>query len=93
MNNLLLPVNDEFIDTVAKAIARNRMHQDASSELEGLIGIRIDDLNSLESTFDKIFEGIWGGAGADAERQKLQYRSDARAAIAAINLKLLISTV
>jgi len=91
MNNLLLPVNDEFIDTVAKAIARNRIHQDASSELKDIIGFGLEDSDRLETTFDNIFERLWGGTTQHDENQKDQYRADARAAIAAINLKLLTS--
>ena len=92
MNNLLLPVNDEFIEIVAKAIAKNRMHQDASLALQDLIGIGLNDSDSLELTFDKIFERLWSGNTAHDEGQKDQYRSDARAAVAAINLKLLVSS-
>jgi hypothetical protein len=91
MNNLLLPVNDEFIEGVAKAIARNRMHRDASDALEDMIGIGLDDLDRLELTFDRIFERLWSGSSPHDEQQKDQYRSDAKAAIAAINLKLLTS--
>jgi len=68
------------------------MHQDASMHLKDLIGVGLDDSDKLESTFDKIFEGLWNGTSAHDEKQKDQYREDARAAIAAINLKLLTST-
>lgn len=92
MNNLLLPVNDDFVEVVAKAIARNRMYQDASAAMEDMIGIRLEAADQLESTFEKIFDRLWSGTSAHDERQKAQYRSDAKAAIAAINLKLLVSS-
>ena len=92
MDNLLLPVNDAFVDTVARAIAKNRMHRDASAALENIIGVGLGDSDRLESTFDTIFEGLWNGTTQHDEEQKDQYRADARAAIAAINLKLLISS-
>lgn len=91
MNNLLLPVNDDFVEIVAKAIARNRMHQDASSALEDLIGVGLEESDRLENTFDNIFERLWNGTTQHDEKQKDQYRADAKAAIAAINLKLLTS--
>jgi len=91
MGNLLLPANDEFVDTVARAIARSRIYHDASTALENMIGIGISDSESLESTFDTIFDRLWNGTSPHDENQKNQYRTDARAAIAAINLKLLTS--
>jgi hypothetical protein len=91
MDNLLLPVNDEFIDITARAIARNRIYQEASSALENMIGVGIGDSDRLEATFNSIFDNLWNGTSQHDEEQKSQYRADARAAIAAINLKLLTS--
>lgn len=91
MDNRLLPANDAFVDTVAKAIAKGRMYRDASLAMKDMIGVGIEDSERLESTFDRIFDSLWSGTSAQDENQKNLYRDDARAAISAINLKLLTS--
>jgi hypothetical protein len=92
MNNYMLPTDDEFVETVARAIARDRLHRDASAAMQELIGVPLEDSTVLEGSFDRVFEALWRGTSPQDMRQKGEYRADARAAIAAINLKMLTST-
>ena len=89
MSGYLLPTNDDFVDVVAKAIAKNRIYEEASSTMEDMIGVGIASSSQLESTFEAVFDALWNGHRPLDERQRSQYRTDARAAISAINLKLL----
>ena len=87
----LVPTDDEFVESIAKTIARNRMHLDVSNEMEEMIGISLETSESLESTFDEIFNNLWSGTSSTDARQRNLYKSDALAAIRAINLKLITS--
>jgi hypothetical protein len=89
MRDYLVPTNPDFIEEIAKSIARSRMMSDASGELEQIAGIRLEDNELLESEFDNIFETLWNTAGSESDSEKAKYRSDAEAAIRAINLKLI----
>lgn len=91
MNNYLLPVNNDFVELVAKAIAKDRMRRDVSTELNSIIGVELESSDNLESASEQLFDRLWSMTGARDENQKSHYRSDAKAAIAAINLKLLTS--
>lgn len=87
----LIPADNNFVDHIARTIARSRMHFDASEAMEKMIGIPLDDSQRLESSFDKIFEDLWSGKTETDERQRQSYRADALAVIGAINLKLMTS--
>lgn len=91
MPNYLIPADDAMVEVAAKAICRNRMRQDADYELKSIFGQGLDDIDSFEQAFERIFEQIWAGKTEYDELQRTQYREDARAVISAINLKLLIS--
>jgi hypothetical protein len=91
MSNYLIPADDAIIEVAAKAICRNRMRQDADHELKSVFGQGLDDLESFDQAFERIFEQIWAGKSEYDELQRTQYRDDARAVISAINLKLLIT--
>ena len=92
MTGYLIPSTDVFVDDVAKAIARNRLKNEAAAELESTTGIRMDDVSGIELTFDRIFDQLWSSPGITAETQRKNYREDAAAAIRAINLKLITTT-
>ena len=91
MSQYLIPLDKEFVEEVAKAIARDRLHQDASDTLYNMVGMSLDSPDYPEITLDKIFDRIWSNNSPSNEKQKEGFRQDARAAIRAINLKLLIS--
>lgn len=92
MNNYMLPSDDDFVEHVARAIARDRLYRDASATVQDMIGVPIENVESLEGTFNRVFDALWAGDGEVDRRNKNEYRADARAAIAAINLKILTST-
>jgi 3-oxoacyl-(acyl-carrier-protein) synthase len=89
MVNFMLPVDDIFVEAVAKAIAKNRMERDSADMVYNMIGKRIDKLPKFEESLDRMFEKLWNGTDEDDLFQKEQYREDARAAIRTINLRLL----
>lgn len=89
MNNYMLPTDDEFVETVARAIAHGRLFRDASNVVEQAMGVEVSKSEQIETAFDRIFEALWAGTTPTDLRNKDEYRQDARAAIAAINLKML----
>ena len=92
MNDYLLPTDEDFVDSIAKAIAKNRILGDASAIVENMMGTKTEITEALESLFDPIFENLWTGETEHDAIQRKMYREDAKAAIAAINLKLLTMT-
>lgn len=89
MNTYMLPTDAEFVETIAKAIAKNRLYNDAAATMENMIGVKLVGDEKLEETFSGIFERLWAGTDPADIHQKDLYRQDAKSAIAAINLKLL----
>lgn len=85
----MLPTTDDFVEAVAKSIARDRMYREASDALEEMVGIRIEAVDRLNNSFDPVFERVWQGTSELDNEQRESYMADARAAISAINLKLL----
>lgn len=92
MTGYLIPSTDAFVEDVAKAIARNRLRNESSVELESSTGLKMEDIPDIEATFDRIFDQLWNSSGTVADNQRKSYREDATAAIRAINLKLITST-
>lgn len=88
MSNYLLPADNEFIDSVAKAIAKNRLLIETSAILNDIVGVSLNTEIDIEKIVNPMFDAVWDSV-IDADEQLNLYRSDARAAIAAINLKLL----
>jgi hypothetical protein len=94
MNKYLLPTDDAFIEDVARAIAKNRLIGDAGVIVDKILGVetKIDMTETMEGMFDPIFDALWAGQTPNDEQQRIMYRADARAAVSAINLKLLTMT-
>lgn len=89
MNNYMIPVNEKFVEEVAKAIARDRLQRDASHTVEQMLGKNPTITKNIEAVFDRVFDKLWEGTSDADNAQKEGYRSDAIAAIRLINLKLL----
>jgi len=89
MNNYLLPTDAEFLEFVAKAIARNRLLSEVEIVIDQAIDVSPDIEEALDSMFTPIFDRLWSGDSDNDQYQRKMYREDARAAISAINLKLL----
>lgn len=87
----LLPNDDDFVDQVAKSIARTRWEREAGEYLREELGetMKFVPPADLEASLDKVFNGLWNGKTKNDEEQRNNYRSEALAAISAINLKLL----
>jgi hypothetical protein len=56
-----------------------------------MVGAELAENPIINRSFDSVFEKLWAGNSPHDELQKSMYRSDARAAISAINLKILIN--
>jgi len=93
MNTYFIPTDPEFVEAVAKAIARGRVQKNATEAVQDIIGKEIQ-LNgkSFEKTLDTVFERLWQGKSDMDKQQREDYMNDALAAISAINLKLITST-
>jgi hypothetical protein len=89
MITYLIPADDGFVESIARTIARNRMDEFAIKEIESIPNLPAGALLSMEGPVDHIFEDSWASTDEDDVRQREGYRSDALAAIRAINLKLL----
>ncbi len=89
MNNYLVPVDEKFVEEVAKAIAKDRMQRNASNTVEHMLGKNPAITKNLEAVFDRVFDKLWEGNSEADNLQKDGYRNDAIAAIRLINLKLL----
>ena len=87
--NILLPTDINFIEQVAKAIGRERMHRDAVDLLEKSIGLTLPDTPDLDRRFDKEFEYLWTSSNEDCVWNRENYMADATTAINKINLLLL----
>lgn len=93
MNTYFIPTDTEFVEDVAKAIARNRVHKEASSAIREILGKDMEQKNiSYDRMLDLVFEKLWSGNSPTDKKQKENYMNDAMAAISAINLKLITST-
>ena len=88
----MIPSSDEFVEIVAKSIARNRLYREASTVIQESFGVPTDSITNLSDSIDKIFEKLWVGISEHDEHERNLYREDARAVISAINLKLLTMT-
>lgn len=86
----LIPLDPVYIESIAKAICRNRIYIESSRELFRMQGTNIADTEILEIVFDNMFETLWGGTSEKDEFKRKQYMEDAVAAISAINLNLLV---
>jgi hypothetical protein len=91
MNNYLVPVNEEYIEYIAKAIARDRFYRDVEGSMQEMRGMKGVSESQLEQAFEEAFDRVWFGGNIQDERSKQNYRMAATSAIRAINLKLLIS--
>ncbi len=91
--NIMLPTNDEFIEQVAKAIGRDRLHRDASDLLESALGIKLTNTDNIEARFDKEFERLWYSTDDESVWNRESYEADAIAAINRINLLLLTTVI
>ena len=87
MTQYLIPSDDEFVEFIARTIARERLMDEASY----ILRIQIDDVEELEKRFDRMFDRVWSSQTTDGGDQRAGYMKEARAVISAINLKLLTS--
>ena len=91
MNNYLVPVSEEFIEHIAKAIARDRFYRDVEDSMQEMKGMKNITESQVDQAFEEAFDRVWFGGSVQDERSKQNYRMAATSAIRAINLKLLLS--
>jgi hypothetical protein len=84
--DILLPVNDEFVESIAKAIGRDRLYREALDILN-LAGVNM--VEELDARFDNEFEYMWNLEDEDCVWTRAGCIADAKVAISKINLLLL----
>jgi hypothetical protein len=87
--NILLPTNEDFVESIAKSIGRERLFREAS-EVLNQVGVILPSSDELESKFDVEFEHLWNHGDDACVWNKESYCADALAAINKINLLLLM---
>jgi len=88
----MIPTTDSYVDTVAMAIAKSRVLQDATALMEsaGPKGWMNDQVKeSIAKTVDRTFQNLWNGTAEIDSFNRAAYREEARAVISALNLKFL----
>lgn len=91
--NTLLPVDEQFVEQVAKAIGRERLYRDAADLLDKAVGIKLPESDGLDARFDREFERLWLSTDEESTWNRENYRADALVAINKINLLLLTMPV
>ena len=95
MNQYLIPVDEDFIESIAMAIAKDRLHRETVSLIEKVAGENVAGENvasltdMVDKSVDSVFEIMWNGITKDDEDNREIFRVDALAAIRSINLKLM----
>lgn len=88
MTDILIPTTPEFVEAIAKSIARDRVINEVRDSV--IEALQLPPGTELpEELMTRTFNEIWAGNSDEDEKQRQQYRGDAQAAISAINLKLL----
>jgi len=87
--NILLPVDDQFIEHVAKAVGKDRLHREAAEILQEAAGLDINATPALDAKFDREFDRLWKSDEEECVWNREHYRADARAAVNHINFLLL----
>lgn len=90
MSNYIIPTDLDFVTDIAKAIARERISSDSRAILANS-GVPDQIVQLLDASIDNIFEKLWHGSTEVDSAQRESYIADARTAINAINLKLLLN--
>ncbi len=91
MTQFMIPVNDDLVEEVARAIAKNRFSQEMRESIDQAFGNNKFLIDQIEESIGPVFETLWNGENSSDEKQREIYREEARAVIRAINLKLLIT--
>lgn len=89
MKNNLLPINDDFIMSIAKSISRERLLADTDAAMKYAAGYSLFDDPILVDRIGIEFEYMWGSLDPADKEVRDRFRNDAIAAINAINLLLL----
>lgn len=87
--NTLVPVDNKFIEQVAKSIGRERLYRDAVFLVENATGTKLPLTPEIEDSFDHEFELLWACDDPDGVWNREQCIADAQAAINKINFLLL----
>ena len=86
MSEYMVPVNEEFVEDIARSIAKARIQAD-TLRLAQQRGI---DEKILLQSLEVAFERLWEGYDESDIALRAAYVEEARAAISAINLKMLL---
>jgi hypothetical protein len=89
MTQYVVPNDLEFISEIAKSIARERMIKESTLRIVEK-GISVENVEQMENAMEKVFERLWSSPEEINMHQRKSYIDDARVAINAINLKLIL---
>ena len=89
MNNYMLPVDEKFVEEIAKAIAKSRVLYEATPIIEQASLNNPAMYEIMENIMNDVFENAWNSTTEFDHNQRNMFCLDAKSAIAAINLKLL----
>lgn len=92
MNTFMLPTNEQFVETIAKTLCRERLYRDAVIVAETILNRPLGNLPDIDTKFDKEFEFLWNSKDEESQWNRESYRADALVAINKINLLLLTMT-
>ena len=90
MTQYLIPCTDDLVETIAKAIARERLLRESEYTINQMTGITLPE-EVVETAVDDVFELLWAEKHPTDDVHKDRYRNDARIAIRTINLKIMTS--
>ena len=95
-DDILIPSDTNFVSSVARAIARQRLWTESVNLMKhDLLGASDEIVNQIVNSsvfvesFDETFEMLWARQEQLDELVRSGFMEDARAAISAINLNLL----
>lgn len=85
----MVPVDDHFVELVAKAIAHSRLLREANDLLKSTIGVDVAQTGITEDRFTAEFDKLWTGTDDECTWNREEYTADAKTAINKINFLLL----
>lgn len=85
----LIPTSQEFIEEIARSLALNRLREETLESMSDELCMQVQGNAAFDASLQRILNMLWSGETDEDEIERDRYRGDARAAINAINLKLI----
>lgn len=85
----LIPTTEQVVENVARSLAKNRLYEDSLLMMHPVIETGQISKESVLESVERTFDLMWSELCEVNPTEKERYMSDARAAIASINIELL----